>query len=211
MTLKYETIVNGPFQENCFLLWDEASKDAAFIDPGDEPDRLLARSRSLGLKVKAIFNTHAHLDHAGAVAAIQKELGAPFALHPKDEFLLAQMPAQARMFGLPPMEIPTLDRHLAHDDTIEVGGCTARVLHTPGHTPGGVCFEFDEVIFVGDTLFAGSIGRTDLPGGSLDEILASIKERLLVLGDDLVVETGHGPPTKIAVERVHNPFLNGRF
>jgi hydroxyacylglutathione hydrolase len=211
MSLKYETIVNGPFQENCFLVWDDESKKGIFIDPGDEPERLMETARAMNIEVTGIFNTHGHLDHAGGAAVIQKELSIPFAIHSLDKFLLDGMPAQARMFGLPPMEIPTVNQELADGDKFKVGSHGAEVLHTPGHTPGGVCFKFDDFVFVGDTLFSGSIGRTDLPGGSLDQLLSAIKTRLLVLSDDLVALSGHGPATTIAVERQHNPFLNGKF
>jgi hydroxyacylglutathione hydrolase len=211
MTLKYETIVNGPFQENCFLVWDTDTHEGVFIDPGDEAERLMRTASFLNVDIKGIYNTHGHVDHVGAVAAIKEALGVPFALHPADAFLLRSLPDQARMFGIDTGEVPTIDIELAHDAELAVGGHKARVIHTPGHTPGGVCFAFDEVVFVGDTLFAGSIGRTDLPGGSLDELLHAIKERLLCLDGDLRVLSGHGPATSIGLERAHNPFLTGRF
>jgi glyoxylase-like metal-dependent hydrolase (beta-lactamase superfamily II) len=210
MPLKIETIVNGPFQENCYLVWDDATREGIFIDPGDEPGRLLQTARFLSVEVKAIYNTHGHIDHAGAVAAMVKELKVPFALHGDDEFLLESIPGQARMFGLPPMEIPAIDVVLADGDTVSVGGHEGTVIHTPGHTPGGVCFHFGEAIFVGDTLFAGSIGRSDLPGGSHRQLIESIKTRLLILGDSVRAYSGHGPVTTIGEERAHNPFLNGR-
>jgi len=211
MPLKIETIVNGPFQENCYLIWDDKSMEGAFIDPGDEAPRLIQTARFNKIEVKAIFNTHGHLDHAGAAAAIQEELKIPFALHPEDAFLLDHMPDQARMFGLPPMEIPKIDRELADGDTVKVGSFEGTVIHTPGHTPGGVCFHFEDVIFVGDTLFSGSIGRSDLPGGSHRQLIESIKKRLLPLDDEVKALSGHGPVTTIGAERAHNPFLTGRM
>lgn len=211
MSLKLETIVNGPFQENCILAWDDETKTGVLIDPGDEPERLLRTASFLGIQVEGIYNTHGHLDHAGAVAAVQDKLGAPFAIHPADRFLLDALPAQARMFGLPAVRVPKVDRELADGDTVTVGGHTAEVLHTPGHTPGGVCFLFPGVVVVGDTLFAGSIGRTDLPGGSHVQLLSSIRERLLGLDDATRVLCGHGPATTIGLERKHNPFLTGRL
>ena len=165
----------------------------------------------LNIEVDAIYNTHGHIDHVGAVAAIKKELGIPFAMHPADRFLLEILPDQARMFGVRGGEVPTIDRELAHDDEVAVGAHKGKVIHTPGHSPGGVCFAFDDIVFVGDTLFAGSIGRTDLPGGSLDQLLGHIKERLLSLDDNTKVLSGHGPASSIGVERSHNPFLTGRF
>lgn len=211
MALKIETIVNGPFMENCFLAWDEDAMKGILVDPGSEAERLVRTAGFLNVEVEGIFNTHAHIDHAGAVAEIKKQLGVPFALHPEDEFLLAGLPDQARMFGLPPIAVPEVDRRLAEGDEIQVGGLTGTVIHTPGHTPGGVCFLFGDSVFVGDTLFAGSIGRTDLPGGSLPQIIASIKDKLLVLDDDVRAYSGHGPATTIGSERKYNPFLNGEL
>ena len=211
MTFKYETIVNGPFQENCYLIFDDELKKGVFIDPGAEPERLIRTASFLGIQVEAIYNTHGHIDHAGAVAAIKQKLEIPFALHPADRFLLDSIPAQAKMFGLGAVGIPTVDRELVDGEKIEIAGHSATVVHTPGHTPGGVCFLFDAFAVVGDTLFAGSIGRTDLPGGSYEQLISAIKERLLVLDDNLRVLSGHGPATAIGVERRYNPFLTGRF
>lgn len=211
MSLKYETIVNGPFQENCYLVWDDDTQKGIFVDPGDEAERLIQFAKSLGVEVEAIYNTHGHIDHAGAVDRIKKALDIPFAIHPADQFLLDTLPDQARMFGVTSGAVPTIDIELAHGDTLTVGGHRAEVIHTPGHTPGGVCFAFDEIILVGDTLFAGSIGRTDLPGGSLEQLMHAIHERLMPLSDDLKVLSGHGPSSTIGAERAHNPFLNGRF
>jgi glyoxylase-like metal-dependent hydrolase (beta-lactamase superfamily II) len=207
MALKVEVLVNGPFQENCYLVHDDVTKTGAFFDPGCEAERLLRTASFLGINIEAVFNTHGHIDHAGAVAEVVEATGAPFALHPDDRFLLDQMPAQARMFGLPPVRVPAVDRDLQGGDEIAVGGHVARVIHTPGHTPGGVCFLFDEFVIVGDTLFQGSIGRTDLPGGSTERLLLSIRDGLLTLDDDLRVLCGHGPATRIGEERRYNPFL----
>lgn len=211
MALKYEPIVNGPFQENCFLVFDDDTGKGIFIDPGAEPERLMSRARSAQVEIIGIYNTHGHIDHVGGVAVIKETLKVPFAMHSEDGFLLQSLPDQARMFGIKGAEIPDIDIHLKDGDTVEVGSLKARVIHTPGHSPGGVCFAFDTTVFVGDTLFAGSIGRSDLPGGSLDTLLSSIKERLLGLGDDVIALSGHGPSTTIGEERLYNPFLTGRF
>lgn len=213
MPLKVETIVNGPFQENCFLVWDEQAKQGIFIDPGDEPARIARSATFLEIEILGIYNTHGHLDHAGGVAALKQQLAIPFAIHPADAFLLENMPGQARMFGLPPMDVPEIDRELAPGDVIRVGGSEATVLHTPGHTPGGVSFLFekDEMVFVGDTLFAGSIGRTDLPGGSFKQLMSSIRTQLMSLDDGFDVLCGHGPPTTIGTERRYNPFVTGEI
>jgi glyoxylase-like metal-dependent hydrolase (beta-lactamase superfamily II) len=211
MTLKNETIVNGPFQENCFLVWNDDTKKGIFIDPGDEPEKLMRSASFLNIEIEGIYNTHAHIDHAGAVATIKTKLGVPFALHPEDKPLLERMPQQAQMFGLPPMEVPAVDHELHHGEKLAILGTEVTVLHTPGHSPGGVCFQFDDFVFVGDTLFSGSIGRTDLPGGSYEQILDSIRTHLFVLDENLKVLTGHGPATTIAMEQKFNPFLNGQM
>jgi len=213
MSLKVDTIVNGPFQENCFMVWDDQAMQGIFIDPGDEPSRIARSASFLNIEITGIYNTHGHLDHAGGVAALKQQLEIPFAIHPADAFLLENMPGQARMFGLPPMDVPTIDRELAAGDTIAVGAFEAKVLHTPGHTPGGVCFLFasEKMVFVGDTLFAGSIGRTDLPGGSFKQLMRSIRDQLMSLDDELDVLTGHGPPTTIGTERRYNPFVTGEI
>ncbi len=207
--LLVETIVNGPFVENCYLLADAASKQALLVDPGDEDERILEAVRALELEVKEIVCTHAHIDHAGAVAPLQRLLGAPFALHREERPWLERMPSQAAVFGLDPREVPTVDRELAPGETIALGGLEAKVLFTPGHSAGGCCLSFarEQVVFVGDTLFQGSIGRTDLPGGSLKALLRSIREELFSLPDATVVYSGHGLATTIGEEKRTNPFL----
>jgi glyoxylase-like metal-dependent hydrolase (beta-lactamase superfamily II) len=209
MSLKIEVIANGPFVENAYVLWDDDTKDAVIVDPGDEPDRIAGAVRVLALKVTEIVCTHAHIDHAGAVAEIKRRVAAPFALHRDDLPVLQHLAPQARMFGLGSAETPAVERWLQEGDTVAVGSHEGRVIHTPGHTPGGCClfFEQDRVLLAGDTLFQGSIGRTDLPGGSFDQIIASIKDKLLPLGDDVVVHCGHGPRTTIGAERRYNPFV----
>ena len=204
-----ETITNGPFQENCFIAGDAKTRAAIVIDPGDEEDRILARVRELDLEPTEIVCTHTHIDHAGAVAPLKRTLGVPFAVHAAELPGLQMMPRQAAMFGLPPREIPEVERELAAGDMIQVGELSAKVLFTPGHSAGGCCLLFAEqqVVFVGDTLFAGSVGRTDLPGGSGKTLLASITEQLLSLDDEVVAYSGHGPETTIGVERLSNPFL----
>ncbi|MCP4603852.1 MAG: MBL fold metallo-hydrolase [Proteobacteria bacterium] len=211
MTLKYEMIVTGPFQENCYLIWDDETLKGVFIDPGDEAKRLVQTAKFLNIEVEGIYNTHCHVDHAGAVAEIKKLLTVPFAIHPEERPLLEGLPHQARMFGLGEIEAPVSDKEFAHGDKLILAGHEATVIHTPGHSPGGVCFLFEDFIVVGDTLFSGSIGRTDLPGGSLEQLLSSIKEKLLVLDDDLKVLCGHGPMTTIGTERQYNPFLNAHL
>jgi glyoxylase-like metal-dependent hydrolase (beta-lactamase superfamily II) len=211
MTLKVETIVNGPFQENCFIAYDDTSMKGVFIDPGAEPERLMKTASRLGVEIVGILNTHGHIDHAGGVAIIKDTLKVPFAMHPDDDFLLKILPDQAAMFGVEEVEVPTIDIPLKNGDTFPVGSLEAKVLHTPGHTPGGLCFLFGDIVFVGDTLFAGSVGRTDLPGGSTQALLDSIQTRLMCLDDNVRAYSGHGPSTTIGVERRRNPFLNGMY
>jgi len=207
--LNVHTLVTGPFRENCHLVWDEATSEALVVDPGDEADRILAEVRQRGLDVKLLVCTHAHIDHVGAVAALKRTLGAPFALHRDELEVLKAVPRAAALFGLPEPEVPEVDRRLTHGDLIHLGSQTARVLHTPGHSPGGCCIHFEEagLVLSGDTLFAGSVGRTDLPGGSTETLIVSIEEQLLALPETTVVHPGHGPATSIGAERQHNPFL----
>ena len=207
--LLLEMIVNGPFQENCFLVADMETRQAIMVDPGFSADELAEAVRERDLTITEIICTHAHIDHAGAVAPLKRLLGAPFAMHPDDRPVLDFMPSAAQMYGLGPVEVPEVDRELADGDEIKVGELAGQVIHTPGHSPGGCCLYFKEqgVLIAGDTLFSGSVGRTDLPGGSTETLLESIKGRLLTLPDETEVHCGHGPATTIGAERAGNPFL----
>jgi glyoxylase-like metal-dependent hydrolase (beta-lactamase superfamily II) len=207
--LLVEVVTNGPFAENCFVVADAGSRKGVVIDPGDEEERILEVVRGQKIEVQEIVCTHAHIDHAGAVAPLKRLLGVPFAIHPAEKGWLSHLPSQAGMFGLPDRDVPEVDRDLVPGETFAVGNLRAEILFTPGHTAGGCCLYFAEqkVVFVGDTLFAGSIGRTDLPGGSLPAILESIRDRLLVLPDEVMAYSGHGPATTIGAERRSNPFL----
>ncbi|MBW2732812.1 MAG: MBL fold metallo-hydrolase [Deltaproteobacteria bacterium] len=204
-----ETIENGPFAENCYIAMDRESHDALLIDPGSEPKRIGARIEEIQAHVVAIANTHGHIDHVGAVAPLQEKLGVPFLLHPAERPWIDQLPVQASMFGLGSVQIPTIDAPLKAGQELEVGGLKAQVLFTPGHSAGGCCFYFEAqgVVFVGDTLFQRSIGRTDLPGGDHGVLLEAITKNLLSLDDSVVAFCGHGPSTLIGAEREHNPFL----
>jgi len=208
-SLLVETVTNGPFVENCYIIADAQGREAIVVDPGDEEQRIVERVHALDVKPKEIVCTHAHIDHVGAVAGLKRLWGVPFALHPAERSLLEHLPTQSAAFGLPPKEVPQVDRELVDGEAFSVGQLRCQVRVTPGHSPGGCCLYFEEqaVVLVGDTLFAGSIGRSDLPGGDMDTLLDSIRQTLLPLDDSTVVYSGHGPATTIGVERQANPFL----
>jgi glyoxylase-like metal-dependent hydrolase (beta-lactamase superfamily II) len=204
-----DTLTVGPFQENCYFLRRPESRETLIIDPGEEAPRLLAHLEHHELLPVAILNTHAHLDHIGAVAALKARYGIPFRLHADDLETLHQAPEAARLYGVRVPEVPAVDGGFAHLEQLELAGLTLEVRHIPGHTPGHVCFVVAEAVFAGDALFLGSIGRTDLPGGDTATLLASISDQLLTLADATRVYSGHGPATTIGRERQHNPFLRG--
>ncbi len=203
-----ETLTVGPVQANCYLIGCEKTAAGIIIDPGDEAARILQAVQSRGLKISHILLTHAHFDHFMAADAVAEATGAPLALHPADLPLL-QAGGGAAAFGLPSPVIRQPEIWLAEGDGITCGTLNFRVLHTPGHAPGHVCFYEPEqgILFAGDVLFAGSIGRTDLPGGDYETLMDSIAHKLMTLPDETQVYPGHGPRTGIGVERVSNPFL----
>ncbi len=211
-----QTFPVGPLQCNCTILACEQTREAIIIDPGDEAAHILDVCRGHDLQVTALIHTHAHIDHVGGTEAVKAGFdGVPeIALHQGDQWLYDNVPMQARMLGLGGMAAPPPpDRWLADGDVVTWGDTgRAEVIHTPGHTPGSVCFEVQGVqtVFTGDTLFAGSIGRTDLWGGSYEGIIRSIHERLKPLDPDLTVIAGHGPSSTIGDEARTNPFLNLR-
>lgn len=220
--MKIITETVSPFSENTYFLVEPQSLATVVVDPGDEAPRLLERIKSERLKVEKILLTHAHLDHVGAAAELQRETGAPVYLHADEMFLLEGLPAQAQLFGLREPEPPRIDEQLkegdvivfgaavgsgAGDDSEGAGGLRIEVMETPGHSPGSVTFVVEGTLVSGDVLFAGGIGRTDLPGGDYDVLMASIRDRLLVFPDDTPVYPGHGPATTIGREKRNNPFL----
>jgi len=210
--LKYETTPVTAFAQNCSIVWCDETLDAAVIDPGGDLPRITAAAARLGVTLKAIWITHAHIDHAGGAAELARQLELPIiGPHPDDQFWIDALAEQGRRFGLPPAEPFTPTRWLHDGDTVSIGHCTLRVRHCPGHTPGHVVFHSPEArrAFVGDVLFAGSIGRTDFPLGNHAQLIRSITERLWPMGDDTVFIPGHGPESTFGRERRTNPFVGG--
>jgi glyoxylase-like metal-dependent hydrolase (beta-lactamase superfamily II) len=207
-----ETFPVGPLQCNCTLLGDEEAGDAIVIDPGDEVSRIYRRLSDLGLKLHQILITHAHIDHVGGALKLKHLTGAPILLNENDLPLLKMMEAQAAWVGVPTPDVAAPDASLVDGMQVGLERYPAQVLFTPGHTQGSVCLHFAplKMVIAGDTLFAGSIGRTDLPGGNPRQIIESIETRLMTLADETRVLPGHGPATTIGAERNHNPFLNLR-
>lgn len=197
----------GPFGNNIYVAFDPASREAAILDVGFEPERVIDWVRDQRLTVRWLLATHAHYDHVAAMHAIQQAFPVPFALHPLDRPLLENVALQGSMFGLPPVPVPEIGLELAHGQSIPLGGETLEVLFTPGHAPGHVTFRNGDTLWSGDVLFAGSVGRTDLPGGSWEVLERTIRETLYPLGDGLRVLPGHGPETTIGRERRTNPFV----
>ena len=210
--LRYLTVPVTAFAQNCSLVWDDESLQAAVIDPGGDLDRLLAEVQRLGLQLEQIWLTHAHIDHAGGTGELARRLGLPIiGPHPGDQFWIDGLPQQSRMFGFPVAESFTPTRWLQDGDTVQIGAHVLQVRHCPGHTPGHVVFHSPEIqrAFVGDVLFAGSIGRTDFPQGDHGQLIASIRQRLWPMGDETVFIPGHGPESSFGQERRNNPFVRG--
>ena len=207
----HEIIPVGPLQCNCSVIGDEASHEAIVIDPGDDVEQVLSLVRKHNLQVKQIVITHAHIDHVGGAMKLRAATGAPILLNQNDYALLKMLDVQAAWIGMPTPGKVEIDNSLGQADTVRAGSLAAQVLETPGHTEGSIClyFPLEKKLIAGDTLFAGSIGRTDLPGGSYQKILHSLHDRVLALPDETVVVPGHGPLTTIGEERESNPFLHG--
>ena len=204
-----ETFPVGPLQCNCTILADPVSREAVVIDPGDEPDRILRELESMKLKAVALLHTHALLDHSTGSRQVREATGAPIRLHPDDRPLYDALPEQAAFFGLQAQTPLPPDAPLANGELVRFGPFALTAIHTPGHTPGSMCFELPgdkPLLFSGDTLFRRSIGRTDLWGGDTEAILASIREKLFALPGDTTVVCGHGPETSIGEEKRLNPF-----
>lgn len=205
-------IPNGVFAENCYLIVDEHAGACAIVDPGEEAGLILHKVAETGAKPVAIWLTHGHVDHVLGVARVSAETGAPVWLHPADRPLYDAVPEQAAWFGLAaPPGLPAPDREMVHGEELAVGELRFAVRHTPGHSPGSVCLIGPGIAFSGDVLFAGSIGRTDLPGGDFETLIGSIERELLPLPDDTILYSGHGPESTIGRERRTNPFLTRAY
>lgn len=211
--MKFEIVPVTPFAQNCTVLWCEETRRAAVVDPGGDVERIAAALERHGLTLERILLTHGHLDHVGGTVEMRERYGVPVeGPQEEDRFWLDGLPRQAQMFGFPHTDAFLPDRWLNDGDTVTVGNATLTVIHTPGHTPGHVVFFHapSRLALVGDVLFAGSIGRTDFPKGDYQTLIASIKQRLFPLGDDVAFIPGHGPMSTFGDERADNPFVSGR-
>jgi glyoxylase-like metal-dependent hydrolase (beta-lactamase superfamily II) len=208
----HEILPVGRLQCNCSIIADENTHEAMVIDPGDDIGDIQAILQKHGVRVKQIVITHAHIDHVGGAMKLRAATGAPILLNQKDHALLKMLDMQAAWLGMSTPDEVEVDRTITDADKVEAGALVANVMHTPGHTEGSICLYFpaEQKLIAGDTLFAGSIGRTDLPGGSFDKIIRSLHQKVLSLPDETIVVPGHGPLTTIGDERETNPFLQKR-
>lgn len=204
----FDTLPTGPLDVNCYIIGCEKTRKAAVIDPGGHVEQILERLKKHQLDVAMIINTHGHFDHIGGNGGLLKATGAELIIHRDDRPLLDRAAEHAAAFGLQAEPSPEPTRQLEGGETLELGELSLQVIHTPGHSPGGMCLLVDDCLLVGDTLFAGSIGRTDLPGGNHQQLISNIKEKLLPLPEDTKVYPGHGPMTTIGEEKLYNPFLS---
>lgn len=207
--MKIKALVVGPIMENCYVLYDEQTLDAIIVDPGDDADKIIQLVNKLDLKVKYIVNTHGHADHIGANKELGEAFHAPLAIHEADKAMLTSPSLNLSECGYMGRPIISQDADiiLHEGDIISFGNCNLKVVHTPGHTPGGICLVGKNVVMSGDSLFAGSIGRTDFPTGSLSDLVFNLKTKILPLDESYDVYPGHGGPTTIAYEKMANPYL----
>jgi glyoxylase-like metal-dependent hydrolase (beta-lactamase superfamily II) len=205
--LQVESLIVGPLFSNCYIVYDYKLKEGVIIDPGDDADIILKAVEELAIDIKFILATHGHFDHVGAVTPLKRALKADFLAHKDDFFFIEDGQKSARRWNIDIEQPPKPDRFIVDGEKIKVGNFHLEVIHTPGHSPGGVSFLHDSMLFGGDTLFQGSIGRTDFRKGSFEDLSKSIKTRLYSLPNDTIVYTGHGPITTIGEEKMYNPFV----
>lgn len=201
-------LVVGPIQSNCYIVGCEKTREAAVIDPGGDADKILITLAKDKLRCLYIINTHGHFDHSADNKRLKEVTGAQLLIHPADAPMILNQSMGGGMWGLHVDNSPPPDRYLGEGDIITFGDISLKVLHTPGHSPGGISLVTDKMVFVGDTLFAGSIGRTDFPGGDYEGLLRQVRNKIFTLGDDVVVYPGHGPKTTVGRERKTNPFFS---
>ncbi len=211
--LVFDSLQTGPLMTNCYIVGDSETKEAAVVDPGGHVGAIRSALDRNDLECKYIINTHTHFDHVGGNAELAKATGAEILVHPVEADWLTKIGQQALMFGVNGASSPPADRTIEEGDTVEVGGIEMEVLHTPGHSPGSISLVIvgQKKILVGDLVFAGSIGRTDLPGGSFETLVSNVKTKIFVHPDDTELYSGHGPVTTIGRERRSNPFLSGQY
>ena len=205
--MKVQTVVVGPLETNCYLVYCEATRECAIVDPGADPDRIFLEISELSLKPTALLNTHGHLDHIGANRDMKDHYAVPLMIHASDKPFLDSVQNNELRFWLNAKDSPSADRYLEEGQDIPIGRSSLRVIHTPGHTPGSVCFLGKDFLLSGDTLFCEGVGRTDLPGGSGRQLEESIRTKILTLPDGLDVFPGHGPRTTVGREKSNNPFV----
>ena len=206
-----ERLVVGPFEVNCYIFGDQKTKEVLVIDPGEDFPLIWDRIQKSNYQVKALVLTHGHADHIGAVRELKNETKAPLLIHASDKEMLTDPTSNRSTFFGFSITAPTADKILREGEILSVGDLTLKVIHTPGHTAGGICLEHNKILFTGDTLFAGSIGRTDFPNSSFETLINSIKQKVLILKDEVTIYPGHGPSSTIGEERVNNPFLQEEF
>ena len=200
-------LVVGPIQANCYVLGCERTKEAAVIDPGGDVDKILMTLAKDKLRCVYIINTHGHFDHTGDNKRLKEVTGAKLVIHRADAPMILDQGSSGSLWGMEVEDSPPPDLYVEERDVITFGDISLQVLHTPGHSPGGISLLSDKMVFVGDTLFAGSIGRTDLPGGDYETLIRNVKEKIFPLGDDVVIYPGHGPKTTVGREKRSNPFF----
>ncbi len=205
--MKYETLVVGSLETNCYLVYCQETLECAVVDPGAEPDEIIRLIAKLGLKPVVILNTHAHVDHVGANKDIKEKFNIPLYLHSADRSILEKAQESELALFLGAKDSPAPDHFIKEGDEIKIGKSSLKVIHTPGHSPGSVSFLGDGFLLSGDTLFFGGVGRTDFPGGSWQQLESSIKERILAMSDEIIVLPGHGPSTTVGEEKRSNPFI----